>query len=87
MCSSHALSSRWAWRTSAIGPPPATDVSLLFMALGLRGGIELALNDALSFYSHAEVLVSFGLLDHPLAGALRPPRPSASIGAGLLAGF
>lgn len=66
---------------------PATDVSLLFMGLGLRGGIELALNDALSFYSHAEVLVSFGLLDPPLAGALRPPRPSASIGAGLLAGF
>ncbi|WP_437768044.1 hypothetical protein WMF27_15780 [Sorangium sp. So ce281] len=66
---------------------PATDVSLLFMALGLRGGIELALNDTLSFYTHAEVLAALGLVDHPLAGALRPPRPSASLGAGLLAGF
>ncbi|WP_157906705.1 MULTISPECIES: hypothetical protein [Sorangium] len=66
---------------------PATDVSLLFMALGLRGGIELALNDTLSFYTHAEVLAALGLVDHPLAGALRPLRPSASLGAGLLAGF
>ncbi|WP_437593402.1 hypothetical protein [Sorangium sp. So ce1000] len=65
----------------------ATDVPLLFMALGLRGGIELALSDAFSFYSHAEVLVAFGLHAPPLAGGLGPPRPSASIGAGILAAF
>ena len=65
----------------------AADVSLLSMSLGLRGGIELALNDTLSFYSHADVLVAFGLDDHRPAGALSRPRPSAAIGAGILAAF
>ncbi|XYI01991.1 hypothetical protein ACMHYB_20340 [Sorangium sp. So ce1128] len=68
-------------------PDSNPDTTLLMMALGLRGGIELALDDTLWFYTHAEFLAAFRLEDAPTIGALRTPHLTASVGAGLLAAF
>ncbi|HTN87400.1 MAG TPA: hypothetical protein VL242_27125, partial [Sorangium sp.] len=68
-------------------PDSSPDTALLMMALGLRGGIELALDDTLWFYTHTELLAAFRLEDAPTIGALRTPHLTASVGAGLLAAF
>ncbi|WP_437931032.1 hypothetical protein WMF37_17965 [Sorangium sp. So ce291] len=68
-------------------PDSNPDTALLMMALGLRGGIELALDDTLWFYTHTEILAAFRLEDAPTIGALRTPHLTASVGAGLLAAF
>lgn len=68
-------------------PDSNPDTALLMMALGLRGGIELALDDTLWFYAHTELLAAFRLEDAPSIGALRTPHLTASVGAGLLAAF
>ncbi|WP_437759416.1 hypothetical protein [Sorangium sp. So ce1389] len=68
-------------------PDSNPDTSLLMMALGLRGGIELALDDTLWFYAHTELLAAFRLEEAPTIGALRTPHLTASVGAGLLAAF
>jgi hypothetical protein len=63
------------------------DAILLMMTLGARGGAEVALSDTFWFYAHGELLAAFRLQDVPAIDALRTPRLTASIGAGLLAGF
>ncbi|WP_437960251.1 hypothetical protein WME76_11810 [Sorangium sp. So ce119] len=63
------------------------DAILLMMALGVRGGAEVALSDTFSFYAHGELLAAFRLQDATAIDALRTPRLTASVGAGLLAGF
>lgn len=63
------------------------DAILLMMALGVRGGAEVALSDTFWFYAHGELLSAFRLQDAPAIDALRTPRLTASVGAGLLAGF
>ncbi|MGK3982433.1 hypothetical protein WME99_05315 [Sorangium sp. So ce136] len=68
-------------------PDSNLDTALLMMALGLRGGIELALDDTLWFYAHTELLAAFRLEEAPTIGALRRPHLTASVGAGLLAPF
>ena len=68
-------------------PDSKLDTALLMMALGLRGGIELALGDTLWFYTHTELLAAFRLEEAPTIGALRTPHLTASVGAGLLAAF
>ncbi|KYF99971.1 hypothetical protein BE17_38430 [Sorangium cellulosum] len=68
-------------------PDSSPNTALLMMALGLRGGIELALDDTLWFYTHTELLAAFRLEDAPTIGALRTPHLTASVGAGLLAAF
>ncbi|MGK3971684.1 hypothetical protein WMF38_08185 [Sorangium sp. So ce118] len=68
-------------------PDGNPDTALLMMALGLRGGIELALDDTLWFYAHTELLAAFRLEEAPTIGALRTPHLTASVGAGLLAAF
>ncbi|WP_438029632.1 hypothetical protein [Sorangium sp. So ce233] len=75
--------------TLLLSGPPGGDLEaiLLMMALGVRGGAEVALSDSFWFYAHGELLAAFRLQDAPAIDALRAPRLTASVGAGLLAGF
>ncbi|WP_437580515.1 hypothetical protein [Sorangium sp. So ce887] len=60
---------------------------LVFAALGFRTGVELALNDWLSFTTHLDLLTAVGLQERPHVDVLRAPHLSASVGAGVIAAF
>ncbi|WP_437970999.1 hypothetical protein WMF04_17690 [Sorangium sp. So ce260] len=68
-------------------PGGDSELILVFVALGLRSGVELALNDWLSFYTHLELVTAVGLQKRPLVGVVRAPHLSASVGAGVIAAF
>lgn len=73
--------------TLAGQPGSDSALVLVFVALGLRTGVELALNDWLSFSTHLELLTAVGLQKRPPVDVLRAPHLSASIGAGVIAAF
>lgn len=68
---------------------PGSDrtVLLVFVALGLRTGVELALNDWLSFSTHLDLVTAVGLQERSHVDILRAPHLSASVGAGVIAAF
>ncbi|WP_437320653.1 hypothetical protein [Sorangium sp. So ce385] len=68
-------------------PGGQSGLILMFVALGLRTGVELALNDRLSLSTHLELLTAVGLQKRPDVDVLRAPHLSASVGAGVIASF
>ncbi|WP_437562837.1 hypothetical protein [Sorangium sp. So ce542] len=73
--------------TLAGQPGGQSGLILVFVALGLRTGVELALNDRLSLSTHLELLTAVGLQKRPPVDVLRAPHLSASVGAGVIAAF
>ncbi|WP_437615301.1 hypothetical protein WMF20_18120 [Sorangium sp. So ce834] len=68
-------------------PGSPSGLLLVFVALGLRTGVELALNDRLSLSTHLELLTAVGLQQRSPVDVLRAPHLSASVGAGVIAAF
>ncbi|WP_437947490.1 hypothetical protein WME98_43085 [Sorangium sp. So ce296] len=74
--------------TLAGQPGGQSGLLLVFVALGLRTGVELALNDRLSLSTHLELLTAVRLQKAPPPiDVLRAPHLSASVGAGVIAAF
>ncbi|WP_437728105.1 hypothetical protein [Sorangium sp. So ce861] len=68
-------------------PGSQTGLVLVFVALGLRTGVELALNERLSLSTHLELLTAVGLQKSAAVDVLRAPHLSASVGARVIAAF
>ncbi|XXX81294.1 hypothetical protein WMF30_21270 [Sorangium sp. So ce134] len=68
-------------------PSSQRELLLVFVALGLRTGVELALSDRISLYSHLDLLTAARLQRRPPVDVLRAPHLSASVGAGVIAAF